>query len=78
VLEASIKESFGGMDALKSEMSAKTIAVQGSGWGWLGYNSGTGGLTDSCCDCVGVVYRVGAVDDVICSLGFRTRLLTNP
>ena len=26
------------MQAFKAEFNAKTIAVQGSGWGWLGYN----------------------------------------
>lgn len=41
-LKDAITESFGGFDAMKDEMSAKTIAVQGSGWGWLGYNAKTG------------------------------------
>lgn len=34
--------SFGSFDKMKDELSAKTIAVQGSGWGWLGYNASTG------------------------------------
>lgn len=33
---------FGSLDAMKEELSAKSIAVQGSGWGWLGYNTSTG------------------------------------
>lgn len=41
-LEAAIKESFGGFDKMTAELSAKSIAVQGSGWGWLGYNPSTG------------------------------------
>jgi superoxide dismutase len=27
---------------MKADLSAKSIAVQGSGWGWLGYNPTTG------------------------------------
>jgi superoxide dismutase, Fe-Mn family len=37
-----INHSFGSYDKMKDELSAKTIAIQGSGWGWLGYNSTTG------------------------------------
>lgn len=48
-LEAAINESFGGFDKLKAEMSAKSIAVQGSGWGWLGYNPSTGRLEVATC-----------------------------
>lgn len=43
-LEAAITESFGGVEEMKKEMSATTIAVQGSGWGWLGLNPKTGRL----------------------------------
>ncbi|WVF67241.1 hypothetical protein IAT40_001989 [Kwoniella sp. CBS 6097] len=32
---------FGGFENLKKEVNTKTAAVQGSGWGWLGYNKGT-------------------------------------
>jgi Fe-Mn family superoxide dismutase len=49
VLEASIKESFGDMEAMKAELSAKTIAIQGSGWGWLAYNASTGRLEVATC-----------------------------
>jgi Fe-Mn family superoxide dismutase len=42
-LEACIINCFGSVDAMKSELSAKSIAIQGSGWGWLGYNTATGG-----------------------------------
>jgi Fe-Mn family superoxide dismutase len=41
-LEAAITERFGSVEGLKTEMSATTVAVQGSGWGWLGYNAKTG------------------------------------
>ena len=33
-----IKESFGSIDNLIQEFNKKAVAVQGSGWGWLGYN----------------------------------------
>ena len=41
-LDAAINERFGSLDGLKSEMSAKSLAIQGSGWGWLAYNPTTG------------------------------------
>jgi Fe-Mn family superoxide dismutase len=41
-LEALINTSFGSFDKMKAELSAKTVAIQGSGWGWLGYNPLTG------------------------------------
>lgn len=40
-LEAAIEARFGSMDAMVAEVSAKTIAVQGSGWGWLVYDPKT-------------------------------------
>ncbi|CAB9529180.1 Superoxide dismutase [Mn], mitochondrial (Fragment) [Seminavis robusta] len=48
-LAAAIDESFGSFDAMKSELSAKTIAIQGSGWGWLGVNTATGRLEVATC-----------------------------
>lgn len=35
-----IKKDFGSLENLKTELNTKTAAVQGSGWGWLGYNQG--------------------------------------
>ncbi|XP_040574176.1 superoxide dismutase [Mn], mitochondrial [Lepeophtheirus salmonis] len=32
-----IKRDFGSLDAMKDKLSASTVAVQGSGWGWLAY-----------------------------------------
>ena len=46
---AAIAEAFGDLDALKADMSAKTVAVQGSGWGWLGYNAATKRLEIATC-----------------------------
>jgi len=37
LLEA-IKRDFGSFENFKTRLSASTVAVQGSGWGWLGYN----------------------------------------
>ena len=37
-LGEAIKKDFGSFEAFQAKMSAATIAVQGSGWGWLGYN----------------------------------------
>ncbi|KAH0826290.1 manganese superoxide dismutase [Lanmaoa asiatica] len=33
-----IDATFGSVDAFKKEFNATTAAIQGSGWGWLGYN----------------------------------------
>lgn len=41
-LTAAIEARFGNMENFKKEMTAATVAVQGSGWGWLGYNKKTG------------------------------------
>merc|ERR1711939_702552 len=38
-LADAVKEQFGGLDGLKKEMTANALAIQGSGWTWLGYNS---------------------------------------
>lgn len=38
-LLAAIEKSFGSFEAFKDTMSAQSVGVQGSGWGWLGYNT---------------------------------------
>ena len=43
-LSKAVDSSFGGLENMKKELSAKSIGVMGSGWGWLGYNVGTGEL----------------------------------
>nr|ABC25024.1 manganese superoxide dismutase [Hydra vulgaris] len=40
LLEAIIKD-FGSFEAMKTRLSSSAVAVQGSGWGWLGYDSVT-------------------------------------
>lgn len=37
-LASAIERDFGSLDAFTSKFSASTAAVQGSGWGWLGFN----------------------------------------
>ena len=39
-----INRDFGSFDIFMQKFSAKTIAIQGSGWGWLGFNKDTGRL----------------------------------
>lgn len=39
-----INRDFGSLDALKTKFAAQTVAVQGSGWGWLGLDKATGKL----------------------------------
>ena len=44
-----IKRDFGSFQTLKDKLSASTVAVQGSGWGWLGYNKESGRLQIAAC-----------------------------
>lgn len=37
-LVSQIEKDFGSLEELKKRLSESTIAIQGSGWGWLGYN----------------------------------------
>lgn len=48
-LKAAIEASYGDVDAMKQELSAKSVGVQGSGWGWLGYNAKTGKIECATC-----------------------------
>ena len=36
-----ITKEFGSLDKFKSSFATQAAAVQGSGWGWLGYNKST-------------------------------------
>ncbi|KAJ9108815.1 Superoxide dismutase [Mn], mitochondrial [Naganishia friedmannii] len=36
-----VEQDFGSLENLKKAVNTKTAAVQGSGWGWLGYNKTT-------------------------------------
>lgn len=38
VLKTMIESQYGSLDKLQQVMSTASVAVQGSGWGWLGYD----------------------------------------
>jgi Fe-Mn family superoxide dismutase len=40
-LKSAIEKDFGGVDKMIEKFNAATAAIQGSGWGWLGYNEAT-------------------------------------
>uniref|UniRef100_A0A1B6ICS9 Superoxide dismutase n=1 Tax=Homalodisca liturata TaxID=320908 RepID=A0A1B6ICS9_9HEMI len=44
-----INEAFGSFDAFKTKLATQTTAIQGSGWGWLGYNPGNSRLELAAC-----------------------------
>lgn len=48
-LNDAVKASFGSYDELKAKFVPATVTVQGSGWGWLGYNKATGLLEVATC-----------------------------
>lgn len=48
-LKEAICRDFGSFDNLKNTLSATAVGVQGSGWGWLGYNKQTGRLQIAAC-----------------------------
>ncbi|KAI9573432.1 manganese superoxide dismutase [Boletus coccyginus] len=40
-LKRALERDFGSVEEFKAKFNATTAAIQGSGWGWLGYNSTT-------------------------------------
>lgn len=48
-LAEAIERDFGSFDAFKEKLSAVSTAIQGSGWGWLGYNKGQKRLEIATC-----------------------------
>ena len=48
-LLSAIEQEFGSFDAFKAKMSAATVGIQGSGWGWLGLNRETQRLQIATC-----------------------------
>lgn len=48
-LSTALEARFGNMENFKKELSTATVAVQGSGWGWLGYNKKTGMVDFAAC-----------------------------
>lgn len=45
-----IDKEFGSLQNFIDLFSAKTVAIQGSGWGWLGYNKNLNRLTMCACE----------------------------
>lgn len=44
-----IERDFSSLDSFKEKFNAATIGIQGSGWGWLGYNKGLKRLEIATC-----------------------------
>ncbi len=49
-LAKAIDHDFGSLDKFIEQLSAKAVAIQGSGWGWLGFNKAKGHLEIATCD----------------------------
>lgn len=49
-LATAINQEFGSLEKFIEQFSTKTIAIQGSGWGWLGFNKAKGRLEIATCD----------------------------
>jgi superoxide dismutase, Fe-Mn family len=49
-LAQAIKRDFGSFQNLVDQLSAKSVAIQGSGWGWLGYDKTHQKLALATCD----------------------------
>lgn len=49
-LAQEINKEFGSFQNLIDQLSTKSIAIQGSGWGWLGYDKNAHRLTLAFCD----------------------------
>lgn len=48
-LLTSIKQEFGSFESFIEKFSSKTVAIQGSGWGWLGYHKASAKLVIASC-----------------------------
>lgn len=49
-LLAAIRQDFGSLEKLMDEMTQRSVAIQGSGWGWLGYNKAHKRLEIATCE----------------------------
>jgi Fe-Mn family superoxide dismutase len=50
ILADAINKEFGSLQTLIEQLSAKAVAIQGSGWGWLGYDKAKDRLTLATCE----------------------------
>lgn len=48
-LKAAVETTYGDFETFKKTLITSTVAVQGSGWGWLGYNKLTKSLQITTC-----------------------------
>ncbi|CAF4929331.1 unnamed protein product [Pieris macdunnoughi] len=48
-LVQAIEKDFGSMENMKNQLAASSVGVQGSGWGWLGFNKLTKKLVIQTC-----------------------------
>ncbi len=48
-LAAAINKNFGSIETLIEKLSAKAVGIQGSGWGWLGYDKSKSELVIATC-----------------------------
>ncbi|RXM35051.1 Superoxide dismutase [Mn], mitochondrial [Acipenser ruthenus] len=48
-LMEAIKRDFGSFEKMKEKLAAVSVGVQGSGWGWLGFNKESGRLNIIAC-----------------------------
>ena len=48
-LASLIDSEFGSFEDFKAKFAAQTAAVQGSGWGWLGYDAASGRVAFKAC-----------------------------
>lgn len=48
-LADAVAARFGDFETMKKEVSAMTVGVQGSGWGWLGFDAKTGRIEAATC-----------------------------
>jgi Fe-Mn family superoxide dismutase len=48
-LAKAIEGQFGSVEKLIENLSAQAVGIQGSGWGWLGFNSASGCLAIGTC-----------------------------
>lgn len=49
VLIKQIEKDFGSLEEMKKRLSESTVGIQGSGWGWLGYDQKTKSLRIATC-----------------------------